>query len=76
MEKNRLELIREDFQDKFHQIDEIRSNRLAHLAYQLTSFQHDYDQARTQSDLAHMLCHQTVCRQAEQERKIFVLSYR
>jgi hypothetical protein len=53
IEKNQFQLIREDFHEKLNQIDQIRSNSLANLDHQLTSFQHDYDKTRTQIDLAH-----------------------
>jgi hypothetical protein len=53
IEKNQFQLIQEDFNEKFNQIGQIRSNSLANLDHQLTSFQHDYDKTRTQIDLAH-----------------------
>ncbi len=45
--------MREEFQEKLHQLDQIRSNALANLDHQLTSLQHDYDKTKTQIDLAH-----------------------
>lgn len=53
LEKNQLEQIRQDFHEKFNEIDQIRSNALTNLDHQLTSHQHDYDKTKTQIDLAH-----------------------
>ena len=45
--------IRSNFQEKFDEIDEQRSNALAHLDYNLTSLQHFYDQIKNQIDIYH-----------------------
>lgn len=48
-----VEQLRDEFKDKFNQLDEKRSNALANLDHQLTSHQHDFDQTRTNIDSAH-----------------------
>ena len=53
LQKSQLEQIREEFQEKFIEIDEKRSNALANLDHQLTSHQHDFDKTKTDIDSAH-----------------------
>lgn len=65
-----LERIREEFADKFRQIDEKRSNTLANLDQQLTSHQHDFDQTKTDIDSAHEL-YQQALNQVYVNRTIF-----
>ena len=60
LEKNEMEQIRNEFKEKFNQIDEKRSNALANLDHQLTSHQHDFDQTKTDIDTAHQQYQQTL----------------
>jgi hypothetical protein len=53
IQKNEYEQIKEDFNNKLNEIDQIRLNALANLDHQLTSLQHDYDKTKTQIDLSH-----------------------
>ncbi|CAF1516989.1 unnamed protein product, partial [Adineta ricciae] len=51
--KNQFEQIYADFTDKFHQVDEQRSNALAQSDHQLTSLQQIYEKTKSQIDLAY-----------------------
>ncbi len=53
IQKNEYEQIKEDFNNKLNEIDQIRLNALSNLDHQLTSLQNDYDKTKTQIDLSY-----------------------
>lgn len=53
LEKQEIEEMKKDLNEKLNKIDKQRLNSLSNLDSELTSHQHDYDKTRIEIDLAH-----------------------